>query len=292
MIESKSRISPALNLVDESLDAKLASSYHLSLVAGLDSLSACVLDTRRNKYLAINTWTFQGVYTWPALSEAFDSIVSKNKLLQSTFKSVSAAVVNNRSTLVPNALFDAGSKEKYLSFNHSTEAGEAIMADDLKSIEAKNVYAMSSALEKTLRAQYGNVKMLHHSTTLLESLMLQYKLQNARKVIVHVQLSHFEVVVLEGKNLLLYNSFAHQTSEDFIYYLLFVCEQMKLNPEQLELVLLGEIERNSAIYTILHKYIRNIRFGERTDSFEYSYKLDEIPKHFYYNLFNQYLCIS
>jgi hypothetical protein len=292
MTEVKSRISPALNLVDESLDAKSAGSYHLSILAGLDSFSCCVLDTKRNKYLALCSWTFQGVYSWQVLCDNIESIIKDSKLLKYDFKSVNAAVVHNRSTLIPNALYDAGAKEKYLQFNHTIEETDVVIADELKNLDTKNVYAVPACFEKLVGSRFKNARILHHSTTLLETLLLQSRNQGTKKIVVHVQISHFEVAVLDGKQLLLYNSFSHQSSEDFIYYLLFVCEQMKLNPEQLELLLLGEIERNSAIYSILYKYVRNIKFGERSDSFEYSYKLNELPKHFYYNLFNQYLCVS
>ena len=61
----------------------------------------------------------------------------------------------------------------------------------------------------------------------------------------------------------------------------------KLKPNE---ILIGEIERNSALYELLHKYIRHIYFGERSDNFEYSYKFATLPKHFYYNLLSQYLC--
>jgi hypothetical protein len=292
MAEAKSRISPILNLVDEALDTKLTAGYHLSMLVGLDSLSCAVLDIKRNKYLALCSWTFQGIYSWPVLCENISRIIKENKILNASFRSVSAAVVSNRSTLVPDALFEKQYASQYLHFNHPVEDDAAAMSDDLKNTDAQNVYALPRCLEQTLRSYYGNVRFLHHSTPLLESALLQHRHQDAPKVIVHVQMSHFEVVVAGGRKLIFYNSFSHQTSEDFIYYLLFVCEQLKLNPDSLELTLTGEIERNSAIYSILHKYVRNIRFGERSDSFEYSYKFSEVSKHFYYNLFNQYLCVS
>jgi hypothetical protein len=95
-------------------------------------------------------------------------------------------------------------------------------------------------------------------------------------------------VVLEGKNLLFYNTFNYHSAEDFIYYLLFVCEQLHLNPEKTELQLLGEIEKNSAIHLITQKYVRHVQFGERADQADYSYQLQALPKHSYFTLFNTY----
>ena len=113
----------------------------------------------------------------------------------------------------------------------------------------------------------------------------------SKTLFVHVQSSQFEIIVLEGGKLLFYNAFEYQTTEDFIYYTLFVCEQLKLNPEEIPMILLGEVERKSALYDIVNKYIRNVTFGKRPVEIEYSYKLQELQDHFYYNLFSQYLCV-
>jgi len=57
---------------------------------------------------------------------------------------------------------------------------------------------------------------------------------------------------------LLFNSFEYQTKEDFIYYILFTAEQLKLNPETFKLQLLGEISEESDLFKIAYRYIRNI----------------------------------
>ncbi|MEA3399321.1 MAG: DUF3822 family protein, partial [Patescibacteria group bacterium] len=40
------------------------------------------------------------------------------------------------------------------------------------------------------------------------------------------------------------------------YFLLFVLEQLKLNPEEIELIFIGAIEKSSNLYEIIFKYIR------------------------------------
>ena len=128
--------------------------------------------------------------------------------------------------------------------------------------------------------------MLRHPE---QGILAQSKNQTTKKVAVHVYATHFEVAVIEGKNLLFYNTFNYQTPEDFIYYLLFVYEQLQVNPETIEAIFLGEIEKNSEIYTLTQKYIRTVKFGERSDNADYSYQLQTLPKHFYFTLFSNYV---
>jgi hypothetical protein len=144
-------------------------------------------------------------------------------------------------------------------------------------------------LKAKLDPMFANISYHHFSSGLIDNLLTQNKNQVKKQLYVHVQSSHFETILIEGKKLIFYNTFNHHSAEDLIYYLLFVCEQLQLNPENIETILLGEIERNSAIYEIAQKYIRNLKFGERPEIADYSYQLQTFPKHFYYSLFNNYL---
>jgi hypothetical protein len=287
---TKSRITKGLSIIDEGFVRNRTANFHLSLQMGHDGFSYCVFDIKNNRYIVMESFGFQGVHNPAALSDSIHELIGSNEVLKNVFKSVQAGIVNERSTLIPNALYEKGKEDDYLRFNHFTAKEDEVKVYDLKSMEAKNVFAIPIEVIHALQKHYPNVKFNHHSSPLLEGLLTSYKNQPEQRIFVHVQPSHFEIVVLKEKELLFYNSFRHQASEDFIYYLLYVCEQLKLNPETTELVLLGEVERNSALYSIIFKYIRNIKFGVRNEIFGYARGFTDIPDHFHYNLLNQYLC--
>ncbi len=288
MAEVKNKTGGNIDLVDELFNKNMASACHLSMQAGPDGFLVCVIDTKTSKFIALQSYPFSS----RDLSGKISELISGSELLRCNYRSVSCAVVNGRSTLVPAALYEEEKKNELLGFNFQMDEDEEVFANNLRSVDAKNIFTVPKDLLATLRRSFPNAQMLHHSTCLVEGVLAAFRNQSGRKLVVHVQPSRFEVLVTSGKELVFYNSFRFQTSEDFIYYVLFVCEQLKLNPENTELVLLGEVERNSALYEILHKYIRHVRFGERSDNFEYSYKFNDLPKHFYFNLFSQYLCVS
>jgi len=97
----------------------------------------------------------------------------------------------------------------------------------------------------------------------------------------------FDFVVCENGKLMFYNSFKYESTEDFIYYVLFAIKQLNLNTETLILTLLGEIEADSSIYKILHKYIRNIEFINRKSTGNYSEEIKKLPSHYHYTLLNK-----
>jgi hypothetical protein len=287
--ELKSKIRQVSSLVDESFDPKQLADFQLVLQLGSDGLLASIFDKEKNKYIAFEYYSFQQVYNTELLSELFDIALKESKFLSQRYKAVSCSMVSSLATIVPTALYEDDRKKIYLKFNTSLQGDELVMVDDIRNLDAKNVFALPFSIKAKLDSMYAKVTYHHFSSGLIETLLSQNKNETKKKLFVHVQASHFEAVVIEGKKLAFYNTFNYHSAEDFIYYLLFVCEQLHLNPESIETVLIGEIERSSAIFTLAQKYIRNLKFGERTDNSGYSYQLQSFPKHYYFSLFNSYL---
>lgn len=287
--ELKTKIRQISSFVDEAFDIKRLSDFHLVIQIGNNGLFAVVLDKEKNKFIAFEQYTFQQVYSAELVADLFTVAQNESKILNNKYKSVTCSLVNNLSTLVPSALFENDSRRMYLKFNTTLQGDELIMYDDIRNLDTKNVFALPLSLKSKLDSLFNKINYHHFSSGLIEELLAQNKNQTKKKLYIHVQASHFEALVIEEKKLLFYNSFNYQTAEDLIYYVLFVCEQLHLNPENIEAILLGEIERSSTIFSITQKYIRNLKFGERPDGSEYSYQLQTFPKHFYFSLFNNYL---
>jgi hypothetical protein len=283
------KLSPSISLIDETADIRKGADHHLLLMAGPGSFSFALINPSQNKFVALESYNLQNVFTSEILAQTMEQILKEHAFLKVNYSAVSFAYDNHRSTLIPEALFDADNIHSYIGFNHVVEKDDLILSDTLKSMDVRNVYVFPQPLKSTLQTYYPQVRLHHHSSALLESLAMLYKNESKPKLVIHISLTHFEIILFEGRHLRFYNTFRHQTSEDFIYYLLFVCEQLKLNPETLELVLIGEVEKNSTLYSILVKYVRNVRFGERPEAFTYCHPLSTIPKHFYCNLFSQQL---
>jgi hypothetical protein len=290
--EVKSKINLVNSFIDEAFDIKKISDYHLVIQISTDGVWLTINEKSKNKFIAFESYTFENIYSFDLVPDAFDTLAKESKLVAHRYKSVTGVLVNSLSTIVPSPLFENDKKGTYLKFNTLLEGDEFIGVDDIKNLDAKNVFALPAGLKAKLDRLYNKVNYHHFSSALIEGLLAQNKNQTTKKLFVHIQASHFEAIVIEGKNLLFYNTFNHHTAEDFIYYLLFVCEQLQLNPETIEVVLLGEVERSSEHFAIAQKYIRNLKFGERTDDADYSYQLQTFPKHFHFTLFNNFNVVN
>ncbi len=281
-----------ISICDETFTKENAAGCHLAIEMGYDSLSFAAVDAKRNKYVFLQSYTLKKVLGFETLISELKHLFETKDFLRYSYKSIGVGFITNKFTLVPTPLFDESNKEIYLNFNHTIDAQEEVVLHDaLKNTDGVLLFAIPKKVLTAVESLFKKAIVKHQSSSLIDLLVLQHKNATAKKVTVHIQASHFELIVTQGKKLLFFNSFKYQSTEDFIYYVLFVYEQLNLNPEEQELVLCGEIEKNSAIYSILHKYIRTVSFIRRPEQIEYSYGFNTVANHFYYNVLSQYLCV-
>jgi hypothetical protein len=105
---------------------------------------------------------------------------------------------------------------------------------------------------------FGEFTYMHNGTVLLQSLLNNQNYNQDTVCYVHVNKNQLDITVLNQRKLLLYNSFIYATKEDFIYYLLFVLEQLDLDPKTAIVKLFGAIEEDDNIFQICYSYIKNV----------------------------------
>lgn len=286
MAETRRYIQPAIAFRDAAFDTAHTEKFCLVIQIGGENLNLAVLDNLSNDFLAFEQYVFRKTNTERLFTEQLDKLISEHEWLSNGFKRVDAMVITEKFTLVPAAFFDSTKISDYLKFNQPIASDDLVMNDVLRNAEARNVYAFDSSLEKSLKKISGSVRIRHHLTSLIEKTLSVNKNKSGRRALVNIQNQRFDLIISEGGKLLLANSFSFQTSEDFIYYLLFACEQLKMNPEDLELEIIGEIETDSALSNLAKKYIRNIKFGQRPVEARFAKEFEKFPSHFYHNLFS------
>jgi len=280
-----------LKYQDMSLNFSTPEKYILSIRISPDGFSFSILDGLKSKFVGFHSFTFGTADSSIKLCKEIDFIYENNKWLQGDFRKVFVLIETPKSTLIPEPLFEASEKELYLKFNHTINSYEQIVVDFLKNVDAYNVFAIPDCLKYRIQKYYKRYKIVHYSTPLIESLLINNKNINLDKtVFLNMREKNMDIVILKDQRLRYFNSFHYQSKEDILYYLLFVLEQLGYNPEEVEVKLIGNIKKVSEEYDLLFQYIRNISFEERTGVFAYSYVFDKVASHFNYTLFNVNIC--
>ena len=277
-----------LSLLDETLDINITRSYHLSIQIDLNGFSFCILDSTRNQYVALKHYSFD--LETEDFEKNISAVFEKDEFLNQEFKGSRLIFTSRKSTLVPDPLFNKENLKDYFSFNHALNDGiEQVIYNRIRNAEAYVVFAIPKYLPEIISKYLPSARLFHQSTPLIENIFLNRRNKKDQvTVYLNVSRSLFDIVVINNKKLSLYNCFSYRDESDLIYFVLYVFEQLKLDPEKTELYLSGIITRRSSHYENLRKYIKLIHFDSLNPQFTYSYTFNEIPSHTFLNLLNLY----
>ncbi|MFT4831051.1 MAG: hypothetical protein ACI815_000690 [Psychroserpens sp.] len=230
----------------------------LSIQISLNGLSFCVLDTVDNNILASENVVFEREVNPLELLKKVKTVFEKYNVAKVPFSEVIAIHKNQLFSLVPKALFDEDELANYLKFNAKILTNDVIVYDELESNDLMNVYVPFMNVNNYIYELFGEFEFKHSSTVMVESLLNTPQSGNDTVCYVHVGEKQLDITVVSNKKLLLHNSFNYTTKEDFIYYLLFTLEQLKLDTNTVRLKLFGAIDEDDEIYGISYDYIKNI----------------------------------
>lgn len=280
--------SPVVQFFDETYRQKM-SDLHLFIQAGKSQFQFAFFDPYAKQIIGMESWQLDGNENWHQISERMSEILAQEQF-KTEFKLVSFALVDSLYTLVPASLFDSSKKFEYLKLNHSlNDPLELIfLSEEISGIDSQLVYAYPQILYKFLSGRFQKLSIHHSLVPCLEDFSLQKK--NKARVHLHIQSDRFDLIYFNEGKLQMVNSFLYQTVEDFIYYLLYVMEQMQIDRDKIELTLYGEFELRSSLHDLIFQYVRQPELKERSKEINYSRLLDELPRHQFVNLFNLYLC--
>ena len=229
----------------------------LSIQVGLNGLSFCVLDTISNEILAFERMEFQTSSTPYLMLKELKNILNQSETLGKDFSEVLVIHKNNLFSLVPKPLFHKEETPNYLKFNAKIMANDQIAYDEIPNQDIFNVYVPYTNVNNYIFDLFGEFEYKHSGTVLISMLLNQTKAASEPVCYVQVAKKEMEVAIISEKKLLFYNQFVYKTKEDFLYFLLFALEQLKIDLEKVLLKLFGHIEEDDDLYKLCHQYVRN-----------------------------------
>lgn len=232
----------------------------LALQVSLTGLSFCCFDTLQKKITSYNEIHFDTFHKSTQIETLFSDAFKDFPELKESYDEIVVIHNNTLSTFVPKALFDENYLGSYLQYNTKVFPTDYFSFDTISNYEMNTVYIPYVNINNFFIDQFGSFDYKHANTILVTKILETSKNNDTKKMVVHFNSGHFEIVVVQNQQLLLFNSFEYSTPEDFLYYILFTAEQLSLNPEHFPLEFLGALTEESPFYQLAYKYIRNISF--------------------------------
>jgi Protein of unknown function (DUF3822) len=175
-------------------------------------------------------------------------------LKSSTIKDLTASVCNTDFQLLPN------------EFNWLENKGGWQCVDVQSAINGKIVYEISGGVNNALRLFSNNLKFKHSLTGLLNE-AIDMKIVFEKAVLCNFHQHAFDMILWNGEQIKLVNTFQMKTPEDVIYFLQLAMNQYQLNPLSDWVLLGGEIVQQSLLFSNLSKFFKQIEFAKRRKDF-------------------------
>lgn len=281
-------------VVDDAFDASASAGAHLYLCFGAHRIRIGVLDAQRNKFVALEDYEPSGLTTVDAAIATLQELSTTHPLLQQPhWKQVRLCIKNQQFTLIPETLFELKAREEYLQLNAVVELEQEVVHHyDHQRLELVNVFTVPAKLEAWARSHFKGsaVEYVHQTSALMEGFLHMAERTTRPVLYIYVDRNYVTLVVLQGMRLEFCNSFYFASYEDFIYFVLFVLEEKKMNPDQDQVVVWGELLLNSELHDVLRKYIRNVQFGKKPNGVGYSYRFDTLFAHRNFDLYSLHFC--
>lgn len=268
-----------LRLRDETFDPANPAAYNLYLLAGPTRLYLAVVDVERQKFVALEEYML-GAGGLPALAAQHDFLAQRG------WNAVRLAVTGRAFTLLPAPLFRPGDEAAALRLHHTPTPTETIRHTTHPGQDLVNVFAADAALANWLSATHGATgRLLHHTSALLAGLVHQRGAAAPRRLYLNPGQQELTLVVL-GQHLEYCNVFPCSTAEDVVYYTILVMQELGLDPDRDDVIVWGEFTPDSAVFSLLRTYVRNVKFGTRPGNVQYSYRLNDVFEYRYFDLFS------
>ena len=235
----------------------------LSVQVTLYGLSFLILSSESRKGSLIEK-TFKSARTPEELLDELKKAFVEEERLSETFSQVSVIFGSHFYTLVPSSLFDETKASEYLKFNTKILANDFVSHDLVESHDIQVVYVPFVNINNYLYERFGNFQYFHSTTVLLKHFLDREKYTTQTKVFLNIEKGWFDCIVISQGKVDLCNSYPFKSPEDFLYFTLFAFEQLHLNPDQIHVVLCGNIDNSSPLYELLYTYVRHISFIEET----------------------------
>jgi hypothetical protein len=197
-----------------------------------------------------------------------------------------------KTLIVPAVLFEESIQKNLLENHQKIEENEVIASYPVKSIEAELVFAYDNFFSRIEKEANPGISFIPADSYWLSAIYLNNKQTRDMHAHVNIADGFISMAIFNGDKLQLYNTYPTITPEEVLYYVMFVSEQLHLNPKKDPYYYSGFIKKGDELMTLLNKYISNLKAEERPSQFHYSLPVVDVPGHLFFQTYCTALCES
>ena len=288
--EVKHRISSRYNFREESLQPFMVKECRLLMEFSAREISLALLHKKSGNLLFLNNLSV--ISSGNADLPDYQKVIIEHHSLLENVSDIAFSWKTPEFTLVPQILFDSNNILQLLkSGGCDPEPDEICFASSRAIGDYIIAFSMPEKVHACLKPFVGKTQFFSSAFPLINSAMQTSRSLDQKIVLVNVFDEAFEVVVAEPRKILFCNSFPFRSPEDFVYFLLLVSENLSVNNDKDTFYFCGQLEKNSTVFQLCRKYIRNTQWMGRPEGIEFSNLFSGLPAHFFHSFFHLFHCV-
>jgi hypothetical protein len=282
-------ISPSFEIKDDRFDANQIADSHLLIEVGRDRFRFAIHHATNNMIMWLEDYQIFSLLTENQLIKTLKTIYKEHPYLTANYwRTIRLTVSSPNFTFLPEEYYHPDETIKYLQFSAGKVLTDTESIYEFKhnKFAAVNIFSIEKELISWFKEMYPAKKItpIHTLSTLIEGIVQEKNLNSLHLFFEDNQVS---IIYFKDNKLQFCNRFAYRTSQDLVYHVLFVMNELNLQTDT-QTIFYGEVTSFSESYTVLSNSLKNISFANNPSKIKFSQYFDELPEHRYFSLFSSF----
>ncbi|RYF71218.1 MAG: DUF3822 family protein [Cytophagaceae bacterium] len=288
-----STLAPTLSIRPEVLTPGQAAKSVLCLEMTPQRLRVTLLDPQR-RMVWLDEYSQPSLLTEQPLLTYLPAIFKEHPLLSyDEFQHICVSVLSPAFTLIPAPLYRKEYASSYLSLmrGHQPPPNELAHAYEHKE-GFVSVFGIDRDVTEFMGEQYPMQPFTyaHQHTTLIQATRaIDRDLTSKENLFLYFEDEYVTVLFRDNHQLRYCNRFGYKNVQDLTYYVLYVLDELSVDPEAVNTFVYGESTPFAESYIALSRFVPTMQIGQLPPGLNPSPELEELPEHRYLGL--QGLCL-
>lgn len=270
--------------------------FHISEVEGKESIQPVLSIRLGEKHFCFSISDFisnelkqLAYYTTDEINDIFlQELFTATPVLNGPFYQVLVCYDYSQSSLISTRDYKHEDTNLLLNTMYGLNGTATIISEPVAEWQLYNVYAVPKNVHEWITKKFAAVKYCHQYTINIKNLNPTIESSN---LLVDLRKDDFTILVMDNNKLLLTQTIIYSTPDDILYYLLKICQQFGLSPQEVKIGLSGLVDQQSALYRELYQYFLHVEFRNVRWTIPASANTDS-PLHFFTSLNDLSQCAS
>ena len=240
--------------LDSNFSKENSFQYIWSIRYSTDGLSFCLHDNNRLVAFSHHPYCLE---SQDEVIARVKKTITEDEILKLKYKKVYISPCKKDKILIPAHIFNKNYLSDIFRVCLPTEKNNILLYRKIRMMEAYLTEALPRNFITFLTSRYQSLCIVNNAYPFLIN-SLNSALLNTHHLFVDIQDRYFDILITQSNEVQLFNSFAYNSVQDIIYYILRCLKDCQVDKTNLQSVFSGILVDDPKFYQLISNYIPNI----------------------------------